>query len=266
MTLWLERAKGYFFPRENLSAVTATKLQMLTLDDAAQVVDGGTLLPFEKSFGLTEEDAELLTLPPRNPYRLSIRTAGYIGARDFHYAVDVLNSDGRPLIKPQINGALLHVDEETFRLTAEQFALIELVDAGNKNLSREENFLTVKRIQNQAEAAGAQLDGYISAGNKKIVVPDKLSVDFAEHGDKVIVQPVLLENHGGELKPIDSADFQGAFANRKNILGIYRGKGGAQYVFSQTLRGGLEQIKSRPSDYRFVLQDNPMTHHRRQQF
>ena len=244
MTLWLERTEGYFFPRENLSAAAATKLQMLTIDDAAQVVDGGTLLPFEKSFGLTGEDAELLMLPPRNPYRLSIRTEGFIGGKIFRYIVDFLDGAARPVFSPRINGVLLHVDEETFRLTAEQFALIELVKAGNENLSREEALLNVKRIQNQAEAAGAQLDGYISEDNKKIVVPDKLSVDFTEHGDKVTVQPVLLENRGGELKPIDSADFQGAFANRKNILGIYRGKGGARYVFSQTLRGGLEQIKS----------------------
>ena len=135
---WQERADGYFFPQENLSAAIRSKLEILTLEDAAQILNGGTLIPFEKSVLLSEEDAELLNLPPRNPYQISIRTEGYIGARDFRYVVYILNSDGRPFIKPQISGALLRVDEEIFRLTADQFALIELVDAGNKKLSREE--------------------------------------------------------------------------------------------------------------------------------
>ena len=77
-------------------------------------------------------------------------------------------------------------------------------------------------------------------------MPDKLSVEFTEHGDKFKVQPVLLENRDGILKPIDSADFQGAFDNRKKILDVYSGRGGVKYVFSPTLQDGLKQIKSRP--------------------
>ena len=242
MTSWLERADGYFFPRENLSAAVRAKLQMLTLEDAAQIVDGGTLLPFEKSLLLTEEDAELLTLPPRNPYRISIRTEGYIGGKIFRYVIDFLDGAALPVVKPQINGTLLRVDGETFRLTAEQFALINLVEDGNKNLQPQ--LLTVKQIQNRAAAAGAQLDGYLSTDNKKIVVPDKLSVDFTESGDGVTVQPVLLEERDGNLKPIDSADFQSAFGNRRKILGVYRGKNNAQYIFKPTLQDGLKQIKS----------------------
>lgn len=242
MTTWLEQADGYFFPRENLSAATATKLEMLTLDDAAQAVDGGTLLPFEKSFGLTEEDAELLNLPPRNPYRISIRTKAYIGAKDFQFTAEFLQGDGRPLVKPQINGALLHVGEETFRLNADQFALINLVELGNKNL--QSPLLSVKQMQGHAAQTDAQLDGYISATNKKIIVPEKLDVDFVESGDRFKVQPVLLEKHGGELKPIDGADFLSAFNNRKHVREVYRGKSGAQYVFSPTLQDGLKQIKS----------------------
>lgn len=245
-TIWQATDGGYFFPHsEDLSAAVQSKLQTLILEDSAQISASGTLIPFEKSFTLSEEDAELLSLPPRNPYQLSIRTEGYIGGKSFRYVVELLNPDGRPVVKPQINGALLRVGEETlFRLNADQFALINLAKLGNENISREEPLLTVKRIQQQATAAEAQIDGYISEKNKKIIVPDKLDVDFQESGDSVKVAPILLENHDGELKPIDSADFQVAFGKRNRISGVYRGKDGAQYVFSETLRDGLAQIKS----------------------
>ena len=239
---WQERTEGYFFPQENLSAAVESKLQTLILEDSAQISDGGTLIPFEKSFLLSEEDAELLNLPPRNPYQLSIRTEGYIGGRNFKYVVEFLNADGRKIVKPKVKGALLRVGEENlFRLNANQFALVNLAKFGNENLSREEIYLTVKKIQEHA--TDTKIDEYISETNKKIVVPDKLDVDFQESGDGVKVAPVLLENHGGILKPIDSADFQGAFNNRKNISGVYRGRN-AQYIFSETLRDGLAQIKS----------------------
>lgn len=243
--MWQATDDGYFFPRsDDLSAAVESKLQTLILEDSAQISAGGTLIPFEKSFLLSEEDAELLNLPPLNPYRISIRTEGYIGGKNFHYVVDLLKPDGRSVIKPQINGALVHVDEEIFRLNANQFALIDLAKFGNENISSEEPLLIVKRIQQQAAKSDAQIDGYISEKNKKIIVPDKLDVDFQESGDTVKVAPILLENHDGKLEKIDSADFQGVFSNRKKILSSYRGKDGAQYVFSNTLREGLTQIKS----------------------
>ena len=242
MATWQERADGYFFPRNGLSAAVRAKLQMLAFDETAQISDGGILLPFEKSFGLSEEDAELLSLPPRNPYRISIRTEAYIGAKDFRYVFDFLDGANCPVVKPQVNGALLRVGEEIFRLTADQFALINLVELGNKNFQPQ--LLTVKQIQMHAAKVDAQLEGYLSADNKKIVVPDKLSVDFTEDGDKVKVQPVLLENRDGKLTALDSADFQGAFGNRKKILEVYNGSDGVQYIFSRTLQDGLKQIKA----------------------
>ena len=242
--IWQERADGYFFPQENLSAAIESKLQMLLLEDAAQISDGGTLIPFEKSVWLSEEDAELLNLPPRNPYQISIRTEGYIGGKIFKYVVEFLNADGRKVVKPQINGAIVHVGENLFRLNANQFALINLVKLGNENLPREEPLITVKKIQETAPIAEAKLDGYLSDKNKNIIVVDKLDVDFQESGDAVKVAPVLLKNFGGILKPIDSADFQGAFNNRREIKSTYRGRNRTQYVFSETLRDGLAQIKS----------------------
>lgn len=164
MAMWQATDDGYFFPRsEDLSAAVQSKLQTLILEDSAQIHAGGTLIPFEKSFTLSEEDAELLSLPPRNPYQLSIRTEGYIGGKSFKYVVELLNPDGRPVVKPKINGALLRVGEETlFRLNADQFALINLAKLGNENISREEPLLTVKRIQQQATVAEARTDKYIA--------------------------------------------------------------------------------------------------------
>lgn len=88
MAIWQERTDGYFFPHENLSAAVKAKLDMLSLEDAAQLDADGTLIPFEKSFALTDSDAELLQLPPRNPYQLSIRTQSFIGAKDFKFVAE----------------------------------------------------------------------------------------------------------------------------------------------------------------------------------
>ena len=244
-TAWLERTDGYFFPRKNLSAAVESKLELLTLDDAAQISDAGTLIPFEKAVLLSEDDAELLNLPPHNPYQVSILAETFLGGKNFRYDVEFLNSDGRPVVKPKINGAILHVgSEKIFRLNADQFALINLVKLGNENSSREETFLTAHQIQKHAAAAEAKISEYLSADKAKIVVPDKLGVEFTAHGDKFKVQPVLLENRDGILKPIDSASFQAAFANRKKILSEYRDKTGTRYVFTETLRDGLSQIKA----------------------
>ena len=235
MAIWQERTDGYFFPHENLSVAVKAKLDMLSLEDAAQIFDGGTLIPFEKSFALTDSDAELLQLPPRNPYRLSIRTQSFIGAKDFKFVAEFSDVDNS-----RISGGLLHVDKKIFRLNAEQFALINLVADGNKNLAHEENLLTIGELQKHS--TDSKLDGYIS--DKKIVVPEKLDVDFQDSGEVVKVAPVLLENHDGILTPIDSTNFQDAFGRRRKILSSYTCRDGTQYVFNATLRDGLAQIKS----------------------
>lgn len=257
-TTWQERSEGYFFPHENLPAAVKSKLEMLNLDDAAQISDDGTLIPFEKSVLLSQEDAELLNLPPHNPYQLSIRTEGVVTDKNFRYVVEFLNSDGRTIVNPKINGAILHIgNENIFRLNANQFALVNLVEFGNKNIATEEPLITVKKIQSQSVMAAAKVDDYIST--KIIFVPDKLSVDFQEFGDRVKVQPVLLENLGDHLQPIDSASFQKAFGKRRKIPSVYKCADGAQYVFSKILRDGLSQIKkvdtlSRADAARYKLQ------------
>ena len=236
MAIWQERTDGYFFPHENLSAAVKAKLEMLGLEDFAKIEDNGTLIPFEKSFTLTDSDAELLNLPPCNPYQLSIRTQGYIGAKDFKFVAEFPNAE-----KSRISGGLLHVGDNIFRLNAEQFALINLIEDGNRNLSSEGNLLTMGELQKHS--VNSKLEGYIST--KKIVVPEKLDVDFQESGEVVKVEPVLLESHDGILRPIDSTDFQGAFDKRKRILNSYSSRDGrTQYVFNATLQEGLKQIKS----------------------
>ncbi len=245
-TTWQEREEGYFFPHDNLSAAVKSKLEMLSLDDTAQTSDAGILIPFEKSVLLSEEDAELLNLPPHNPYQMSIWTEGYIGSKNFKYVVEFLNPDSRPIVNPKINGAILHIGSGgIFRLNADQFALINLMKIGNESSSRETTLLTAHHIQKHATATDAKLDEYLSADNAKIVVPDKLSVDFIDFSSNAVkVQPLLLENRDGQSELIDSASFQEAFGNRRKVLSSYRDKNGTRYVFTKALRDGLEQIKS----------------------
>ena len=112
---WIERRDGYFFPKDaGMSSAMRAKLRMLIVEGAAEDRIYGVLIPFAKSVLLSEADAELLKLPPHNPYRLSIRTtyrlnadqyelvrrAGVGGSKGFAASTEIFGgraNDGRKL-------------------------------------------------------------------------------------------------------------------------------------------------------------------------
>ncbi|MBR2216069.1 MAG: restriction endonuclease [Selenomonadaceae bacterium] len=258
---WQETEKGYLYPKnEQLATATRAKLEMLCLDNVAKEQPDGTLIPFEKAVTFSAEDADLLGFPPHNPYRISIRTSGDLAHANLKYILEVLQPDGRPFVRPKINGAILHIDSETtYRLNSDQYQLVQITQESNAHVSqlsrREvlEYILTnTYHIQKHAKATSAKLDNMLSEKNTKIVVADKLDVEFKDvDDDKVKVEPILLmKGNNGELTEIDEQslqDFQDVFndrKNRNNVRNVYQGKDRVRYVCNAPLQKGLQEIKA----------------------
>lgn len=254
---WLETSTGYFYPKiVKLSSAIQAKLQMLISDDVAVESDEGITIPFEKSVLLSNEDAELLKFPPRNPYRISIRTLGTLGNVDFRFILEIMRPSGENFVSPKINGALLHTDSETtYRLNAAQYELVRLTQESNKNIAnldrRQAESYSYENIYNVQKYAGmtdAKVDNFLSAENIKIVKPDGLDVEFQETYDgNFQVQPVLLvENADGKFIDIETKDFQEAFKRHRDISSMYMDRNRTRYICSDDIKQGLQQIKSVP--------------------
>lgn len=238
VTMWLERADGFFFPRSEISATVESKLQTLALDDAAQNSAEGTLLPFDKSVLLSDEDAELLNLPPRNPYQISIRTEGYIGAKNFRYVAEFLDANGRPLTKLEFNGAVLRVgDEKIFRLNADQFAPVNLIRFGNENIQREEPLLTIRQIQRQAHAATAHVDKYIADFERVDYQTEQTFRDGKFFADVLCPDVKLLPHQESDVTWI----FQRWQAGCRGVL-VADDMGPGKTLLSLTFIGGLKKF------------------------
>ena len=253
--IWIEKAEGYFYPyNDNLSHAIKAKLQMLCFDGFAEECKTGVMIPFQKSVILSEEDAELLAFPSRNPYRISVRTEGNVGNTDLRYIIEIIRPDGQCFVSPKINGALLHINSDTiYRLNADQYSLVKLAQESNSHIAElsrkqamEYNLSKVYHIQRHAIATDAKLDDYLSIDNMKIVVPDRLDVEFQmNNADEAQVQPILLsQNEKGNLFEINVKEFQEIFNKRRDVQGIYMGKDRTRYICSDTLQKGLKQIKS----------------------
>jgi SNF2 family DNA or RNA helicase len=256
--IWIETPKGYFYPRnDKLSSAILAKLQMLSLDGLAENKGYGFFVTFEKSVLLSDEDAELLKFPPRNPYRLSIRTLGILGKSDFRYILEVLRPNGQFFVSPKFNGALLHVDSTTiYRLNADQYELVRLTEDSNENISklndRQEamtrSLTNAYKIQQHSLMTNAKLDNFLDTENLKIVVPDSLDIEFEEIRDgKFQVQPILLvKGVDGKFYKSSVEEFKDTFNRRHDVSDVYIGRDRKRYICSEDVKKGLAQIKSVP--------------------
>lgn len=256
--IWIETPKGYFYPMNNkLPPAILAKLQMLSLDGAAENKVYGFFIPFEKSVIISDEDAELLKFPPKNPYRLSIRTLGILGKSDFRYILEVIHPDGRFFVNPKFNGALLHIDSDTtYRLNADQYELVRLTQDSNENISKlndrqqamTQSLTNAYKIQQHAALTDAQLDNFLDIENLKIVVPDCLDIEFEEiYNGKFQVQPLLLaKGNDGNFYKLFPEDFKETFKRRRDIPDVYVGRDRKRYICSEGVKKALQQIKSVP--------------------
>lgn len=252
---WTEQTQGLLFSADAPhSTCVIEALERLCLEDRAMRQDGGVLIPHESAVLLTREEQELLSLPPANPYRLMLRAQGDLGHNDLRYFVDVLKPDGMPFIHPEFRGCLLHLDSETcYLLNSDQYQLVAVASQSNQDISHVErrklpayNLVNLAKLQRHARKTAAKLDNVLSEDNNKVVIPDKLDIEFREGADgEVHVEPVLLtEDDDGDLQAVDSTAFQGKFDRYRVVQDIYRTEDRTRYVCRPAVKEGLQKVKA----------------------
>lgn len=255
--IWEERDKGYFYPN-TLSKNSALwdKLQMLTFEDLAEEKENGVLIPFDKAVSFSPEDADFLKFPPQIPYRLSIRANGDLAHNNLKYILEIMQPDDKAFVRPKFKGALVYIGENVYRLNFDQYQLLCLTQKSNNDLAainRREvlgyNLTNAYHIGQHANNVDAKLDNTLSEKNGKIIVADRLGVEFKEDANSVTAAPILLtEDSEGNISPIDNADikdFQKAFDGSGSLVrSVYKGENNTRYVCSEKLQSGLKQIKA----------------------
>ena len=252
---WMEQERGLLFPADVPRSTCVTEaLERLCLENRAMRQDGGVLIPHESAVLLTREEQELLGLPPANPYRLMLRAQGDLGHNNLRYFMDVLKPDGTPFIHPSFRGCLLHLDSETcYLMNSDQYQLVAVASQSNQDISHVErrelsvyNLVNLANLQRHARKTAAKLDDVLSEDNNKVVIPDKLDIEFREGTDgEVHVEPVLLtENDDGGLQAVDSAAFQGKFDRYRVVQDIYRMEDRTRYVCQPAVKEGLQKVKA----------------------
>ena len=99
---WREVDEGALFMADDRRDTCLwDRLEMLLREERARKRGSDVLLPHESIATLSDEDAELLQLPERNPYAFSIQSQGDLGHNDLHYRIEVLRGNGLPYINPR---------------------------------------------------------------------------------------------------------------------------------------------------------------------
>lgn len=252
---WREEELGLAFYGMPVESCQQERIEMLYFEGSAEEREHGYFLSYENVARLSEADAELFALPERNPYQISITADGTIGFNDLHYTFSVLKPGGGSFVNPKIHGCILHIDEETtYRLDIHQYNLVRVVNESNQtvpNMDKKDlagySLINLAHIQNHARATAARLDDVISPENQRVVVPEKLDVEFVNDGDGIVhVNPVILgEEKGLPLGEGDEKTFQTLF-DKKGVRNVYSSeKDGKRikYVCNPEVKSGLEKVK-----------------------
>ena len=107
------------------------------------------------------------------------------------------------------------------------------------------NLRNLAKMQKHARLAAAHLDDVLSEQNNKVVIPERLDIEFKEGTDgQFYVEPVLLtQDDAGELQAIDSQSFQQKFDTSSMVQNVYRLADRTRFVCTPEVKQGLEQMK-----------------------
>ncbi len=254
---WQEGSNGIQFQDIPEGSSQQERLEMLYYEGVAENIENGYFIPYDKIVQLSEDDAELLALPEKNPYQLSITANGTVGYNDLYYVFKVLQPNGEQFVNPVINGCMLHIDEDrVYRLNEEQYKLVCLMKNSNHtipNMDRKEimgySLVNLARIQRYADTSETELDVSLNEDNQKIIVPENLDIEFTEdENGNIQINPVILEEGSGQPLEKELAQaFQTQFAKERDARTVYKkekeGKK-VKIVCPPAVKEGLAKIKN----------------------
>ena len=242
-TIWQETSEGYLFDTNgiNSSAVLGC-LEVLELSGQATKSDNGILVPYRIASKMSNDDAELLGMPEKNPYMMSLKSSGTIGYSDLHYAIDVLQPNGQPFVNPRIIGNIVEIDSDRiYRMDTDQFDLAELARKSNNDvpgLPRNEllpyTYANIAAIQQSAQKSGSKLDSIIDETNADVIVLEGLDIEFVGQSDgNYKVEPVVIsKNKDGKIESLDSKDFREKIQKRRPSS-IIKTNDGKKYICNE---------------------------------
>ncbi len=254
---WVEKDNGILFSLDdNVSECVKDRLDMLVISGIAIQQEGtNVFLPSESIVTMSNQDCELLGIPDVNPYQFYVRASGDLGHNDLKYFVEILQSNGTPFVNPVFRGAFVHLNSDTtYRLSLDQYQLLCIAGESNRSLSSLErskiagyNLINLSKIQSHAKKSSARLDNVLSDNNNKVVIPDKLDIQFKklENGE-IHVEPIILQqDDSGQVQPVDTNDgFQQVFTKNPRVQSVYRGKDRTKFVCTPDVQEGLKKIKA----------------------
>lgn len=266
--IWSVSDKGFIFPKtaeetpDQLVKMRENQLDVLWAEGLACLEENQYVIPHDKVVLLDSETKEFLELPDELPFEIEVNTKSNVGAQDFRYHFRLLDIDGRPFFNPTICGAYVRLndcDEDSqYLLNFDQYQLLQCIcncnrkieelansDSSSRSSSVEANvtgYAYTAKIQHYAELVRIKLEQRIR--EKKIVLPDKLSIRVKENDDNSYsVLPVLLKKHKENYSPIVDAGFDESFAKKKYSDRRFQTKDGTIYVFTQEQGKCLNTIR-----------------------
>ena len=216
-------------------------LKELLDNGQAELSDTEIFIPCEELCRLDFVGQNMLGLPELYPFDLEIRSDGTFNQTDFRYNYQFLQPDLKPLHPERIGCVLRLTSEWAYLLTEEQFALLEALDAFNKQETNDKNFeanlLEFAAIKGLAAKTGAALDGYLN--QEEVVAPKTVRLRLREDGDGIEIIP--------DVDGVDPAQFEEVFdqdPNTKTVYNIPRPKGArTRLLFQKDQREALEAVK-----------------------
>lgn len=216
-------------------------LKELLDNGQAELSDTEIFIPCEEVCRLDFVEQSLIGLPEPYPFDLEIRSDGTFNQTDFRYNYQFLQPDLKPLHPERIGCVLRLTSEWAYLLTEEQFALLEALDAFNKQETNDKNFeanlLEFAAIKGLAAKTGAALDGYLN--QEEVVAPKTVRLRLREAGDGIEIIP--------DVDGVDPAQFEEVFdqdPNTKTVYNIPRPKGArTRVLFQKEQREALKAVK-----------------------
>ena len=216
-------------------------LKELLDNGQAESSDTEILISCEEVCRLDFVEQSLLGLPDPYPFDVEIRSDRTLKETEFRYNYQFLQPDRKPL-HPQRIGCVLRLTAEwAYLLTAEQFSLLEELDAFNKQEAHDKNFeanlLKFATIKGLATQNGAALDRYLNQEN--VVAPRTVRLRLRVAGDGIEIIP--------DVNGVDSTKFEEVFdqdLNTKTVYNISQPEGArTRVLFRKEQREALEAVK-----------------------
>lgn len=197
----------------------------------------------ENIYQLDEIERKMLGLPNEYPYDMYVEANGStLTQGDFNYKISFYSFfPGGRMLPYEVKGCFVVVDEATYLLSKEQYALYNAIHEFNSldisEKDKSNNFIRFSDIKGLSKSAAAKLDSYLT--DTDVCVPNKIKVLLDYNNDEMHLS--------ASIDSEDSDQFTERFNKKEQVKGTYqlKKKGGKRVhvVFDQDKVVQLETIK-----------------------